>query len=644
VGRIRCRTVDLVLVLFLLAGSNAAFGGKKAPKLAETIDLPQTFELDFQFAANQRAQLGSQREVPDDIAGRVGEDVFESLVKTEMISGFRLPYTWTFRPYDSPDVNAFSLPDGEVIAFTGLSRLIGTNRGLWAAVLAHEIAHVARRHAVRKALFHEYVEQQVRYWQIRARLGDKGAGWTALGVRIAGNLAEKKLSRDLEHDADIQGMLLMARAGYHPDNAFAMHHLLRMTTQERSRIGTFFLSDHPRWESRDQRTEQAYTDALAEYTRLWGSPDSSPGGVPPAVAFLGDVRGMENKGGSTGDLMLALSCRNVGRPVALVVHLTKGDGSPVRGMVGEYRDSTGNVLIHERASCLDKDGALPTIVHIPTAIIPTQDRKLKAQVEVLGPSDEVLERSKVFDVHFPKTNQKNGTTVAKVQVEPELRDVRESEQADQYKVADAHIPVPIQSQRPSVATATRVEQPNEEARVAPIATGTPRSDGEVSVAPVVIRAVPPKRDESSNTPTYDLLGVLPSALDSLGRPSNWRNSLAARSSATWWQASPAAEPSIKIRMSPSVVFFPIEPVDTESPAANVLITNTTPQSLPFSGVTISGSDPSDFIQTNDCGQAIGAETTCTLSLIFRPTGNGTRTGLLTVEGTAQRITLTGIGK
>jgi predicted Zn-dependent protease len=229
------------VALFLLISSNAAFGGKKAPKLNETVDLPQTFEVDFQFAAKQRAQLGSQREVPDDIAGRVGEEVFESLVKTQMISGFHLPYTWTFTLYDTSAVNAGSLSDGEVEAYTGLSRLIGTNRGLWAAVLGHEIAHVARRHAVRKALFHEYVEQQVRYWQMRARLGDKGAGWTALAVRVAGNLAEKKLSRDLEHDADIQGMLLMARAGYHPDNAFAMHHLLRMNTPERSRVGTFFL-------------------------------------------------------------------------------------------------------------------------------------------------------------------------------------------------------------------------------------------------------------------------------------------------------------------------------------------------------------------------------------------------------------------
>src|SRR5450755_4365727 len=161
VGRIRCRAVDLVLALFLLVASTAAFGGKKAPKLNETIDLPQTFELDFQFAAKQRAQLGPQTEVPDDIAGGVGQEVFESLVRSQMISGFGLPYTWTFKPYDSPAVNAFSLADGEVVAYTGLSRLIGTNRGLWAAVLAHEIAHVARRHSVRKALFHEYVEEQV---------------------------------------------------------------------------------------------------------------------------------------------------------------------------------------------------------------------------------------------------------------------------------------------------------------------------------------------------------------------------------------------------------------------------------------------------------------------------------------------------
>lgn len=54
----------------MLTAFEAAFAGKKAPKVAETIDLPPTFDVDYQFVAKQREQLGPQREVPDDIAGR----------------------------------------------------------------------------------------------------------------------------------------------------------------------------------------------------------------------------------------------------------------------------------------------------------------------------------------------------------------------------------------------------------------------------------------------------------------------------------------------------------------------------------------------------------------------------------------------
>jgi hypothetical protein len=628
--RPRFHAVEFVLALFLLTVVNPAFGGNKAPKLAETVDLPSTFDLDFQFAAKQRVQLGGQAEVSDDVAGGVGAEVFQSLVRTEMISGFRLPYTWTFKLYDNPAVNAGSLPDGEVEAYTGLSRLIGTNRGLWAAVLAHEVAHVARRHGIRKYLFHQYIEEQVRYWQLRARLGEKGAGWTALAVRVAGNLAEKKLSRDLEHDADIQGMLLMARAGYHPDNAFAMHHLLRMSTPERSKIGTFFFSDHPRWESRDQRTERAYTEALAEYNRLWVSPDSSPGGAPPAVAFLGEVGGTENKEGGTGDLTLALSCRNVERPVALVIHLTKGNGAPVQSMVSDYRDSAGNMMIRERAACLDVDSAKPTIVHIPTGLISRQDRKLKAQVEVLGPSDEILERSKVFAVHFPKTDKKSATTTtAKVRVDPPLGETPWTEPANEYKVAKVVAPVaiPVEQSRDVAILPTQVEKPRVEA-LHPSGTHSREPELETQAAP----------------PAQTVLGVLPSALDRSGMPSTWGNALAPAGLSTWWQLSQPAVAAPRMSLSRSVVFFPVQPVGTESGPVSVIITNNAPAALAVSGITIAGNDASDFTQTNDCGSTIATGATCTLWLIFRPTSDGTKTGTLTLDGAAQRITLTGIGK
>jgi hypothetical protein len=173
---------------------------------------------------------------------------------------------------------------------------------------------------------------------------------------------------------------------------------------------------------------------------------------------------------------------------------------------------------------VDKDGARLTVVHIPTAIIPTQDYKLKAQVEVLGPSEEILERSKVYDIHFPKTGRKTTTTVARVRVEPELRDTPGVEQADQYKVADAVAPVAIQPQRPSAAAplaATCVEQPNAEAaRAVPSTIRAEHSDEEVNAAAVAIRADRSRRDNPSNTRTHESLSVLPSALDGSGWPSD----------------------------------------------------------------------------------------------------------------------------
>jgi hypothetical protein len=409
------RAQSLILFLILLVLSNAAVAGsRKSARFAESVDLPATFDVDFQLASKQRSEITTGvTTVRDDAAGQVGLDVFGTLVHTQMISGFGLPYRWTFTLLDTSVVNASSFSDGEITVNRGLSRLIGANRGLWAAVISHEVAHVARRHTLRKVLYHEYIQQQIRYWQMRSYYGDKSAGWTVLALRISGAIAEKKLSRDLEHDADVQGMLLMARAGYHPDYVFAMHHLVRIDSGEQSKFGAFF-SGHPRWETRDQRTDRAYSEALAEYNRLWPDPPASAGGPPPAVAFLGSVHGIEDKQTDTGDLVLSLSCRNVIGPIALAIHLTTDGGQPVPSMIAEYRDSGGNIAIHQSAVCLDKDAATPTIVHIPTELVPEKNRKLKAQIDLLGPDNELIERSKRFDVHFPKPDKKAGLRIAKV--------------------------------------------------------------------------------------------------------------------------------------------------------------------------------------------------------------------------------------
>jgi hypothetical protein len=155
-----------VLTLFLVP--SASGGRRNSPQLAETVDLPATFNLDFALASKMRSEMGSVRDAPvNGDPGRVGQEVFSDLTNKEMVTSLGLPYRWTFSVLRSSIVNAISLPDGEVAAYRGLTQLIGTNRGLWAAVLSHEIAHVERRHAVRKALYHLYLQQQIEYYKMR---------------------------------------------------------------------------------------------------------------------------------------------------------------------------------------------------------------------------------------------------------------------------------------------------------------------------------------------------------------------------------------------------------------------------------------------------------------------------------------------
>lgn len=628
-NRLRLRYRVLSLLLFVLSLSYAAPAAKKnTPKLAETIDLPSTFDVDFSLAATQRTQIQTH-EVSDDAAGAVGKSIFESLVTTQMISGFGLPYRWSFRVNDNPTPNAGSYPDGEVEANEGIARLLGQNRGLWAAVLSHEIAHVARRHVVKKFLFHQYIQQQVEYWQLRARLGDKYAGWTALGMRISGALLEKKLSRDLESDADTQGMLIMAQAGYHPDYVFAMHHLLRIKVGEQSKLGTFFFSDHPRWETRDQRSERAYIEALAEYTRLYPNPADSPGGAAPAVAFLGSIHGVENKNARTGDLVLPLTCRNLVGPIDLVIHLTDNKGSAISSPTTDYRDSAGSPAIHQHASCLDTESATPTIVHIPAAVVPEHERKVKAQVDLLGPDQTLLEHSRTFDVHFPKANKKTGTLIAKVWVEPNPSDSPTAGNTAEYASATA---------------GGRDEHPRA-SNIAPPETAVESKKLVASVAPVTSNVETLRSGNAiiKTRVTAEKLGILPSAVDSSGRTSYWENPVVPVGSGAWWTLPSPLQTDLHIRLSETKIFFPTQPLDTVSKPLEIVVTNDGATLMTISAIVLEGNNASDFSQTNNCRQ-IEPKATCTVFVSFSPTGSGTRTATLVFGEAAQRVMLGGIGR
>ena len=298
-------------------------------------------------------------------------------------------------------VNAASTAGGQVYADGGLARLIGEDKGLWAAVLSHEIMHTALRHQVRDYLERVYIAQQIQLYRLEIARGEKAANWALLAFSIAAPLALKKMEREQEHQADTMGIMLMARAGYHPDFVFALHHLLEAETGDQSRFAAFF-SNHPRWATRDQRSEKAYADALRVYKSLWPDPAASPGGLPPVVAFLGQPIVSKDKQYRAADISLPLSCRNAHRPVAVFLTFSS-KGAPVPSADPSLRDSHGNLMIRQEVKCSDKESTLPIDVKIPSAALaPGKRRRLKAQVTILDSSGDLIGRSKVLKVQVPK--------------------------------------------------------------------------------------------------------------------------------------------------------------------------------------------------------------------------------------------------
>jgi hypothetical protein len=97
-----------------------------------------------------------------------------------------------------------------------------------------------------------------------------------------------------------------------------------------------------------------------------------------------------------------------------------------------------------------------------------------------------------------------------------------------------------------------------------------------------------------------------------------------------------------VSLSPGSLTFATEVVGTSSSVQNVTLTNTGGAALTAS-IAASG----DYSQTNTCGSSVAAGTNCTISVAFKPSVKGTRTGTLSVAdnagGSPQTVSLSGVG-
>jgi Zn-dependent protease with chaperone function len=333
-------------------------------------------------------------------ANIIGQSVFYDLIRALPASSEAKPFE--LRILADSSVNASSIGAGKVFVTLGLASLLGENRGLWAAVLGHELSHDLLQHTFRNYLL------ILRGQQTRLALAQAQAqtsSTTAVIILALGQLGSQwldlKVLREEENQADSAGMLIMARAGYHPDFALALNRILSQNTGDVSKLQAFF-QNHPRMATRALRELKEYDQADQEFRQLWPDASQSPGRLPPPVAIIKSVRTSQDKPSKMLLISAEIEAHNV-EASGLTVFATFQDHG---GYV--HSESKGNSLngLLVGIGNLEGQGTVYTWnAAVPTSALSGGHRKLKTFVAV-GSNDsgdtKVLDLSPSADVEFPK--------------------------------------------------------------------------------------------------------------------------------------------------------------------------------------------------------------------------------------------------
>ncbi len=285
-------------------------------------DVPSQFKLDIEAAARLRPQLMAHSVA---LFGHyaAGSLVFDRLVE-QVAAASQAKLAWQLRIVDDDQLNAYSSPDGTVYVESALARLAGSSAGLWAAILSHEIAHIMRRDWARRYLYEKYLE---RGGGGAIVLGDPGLPASSWQSSEKASADMGRFCRQMELEADREGLMMMARAGYHPDFVPALHHLLRARGVGRN--GASLYAMHPCWEERDRELNHAYVAASIEFARRWPEWYASPGGNPPVVVFA-DEPTVKKTGAKEWQIQVPMRCQNLAGAVEVVLRTSAARGTSSR--------------------------------------------------------------------------------------------------------------------------------------------------------------------------------------------------------------------------------------------------------------------------------------------------------------------------
>ncbi|MEJ2364610.1 MAG: M48 family metallopeptidase [Deltaproteobacteria bacterium] len=265
---LREKLMVLAIAAFVLVGCSTVpiTGRKQLDLVPESTMLATSFQEYDKFLKEHKL---STNQAETQMVKRVGtriEKAVEQYFKEKGLSGQLDGYAWEFNLVEDKEANAWCMPGGKVVVYTGILPITKNEAGL-ATVMGHEIAHAVARHGNER--MSQALLTQMGGMALAVALDQNPSETSQLWLAVYGVGTQVGIllpySRLQESEADHLGLIFMAMAGYDPHQAVDFWQ--RMAKMKDGQAPPEFLSTHPSDQARIKKIKEFLPEAMKYYRK-----------------------------------------------------------------------------------------------------------------------------------------------------------------------------------------------------------------------------------------------------------------------------------------------------------------------------------------------------------------------------------------
>jgi predicted Zn-dependent protease len=263
----RILITGLLLTFTFISCEKVPITGRKQVSLipeSDMISMSLTNYSEF-LAKNPAMPATNANEILVKKVGTKIQHAVEDFFKQQKLSSRLDGYKWEFNLVNQNTVNAWCMPGGKVVVYSGLLPVTETESAL-ACVMGHEIGHAVARHGNER--MSEGLLVQAGGAALSVALSQKPQLTKDLFMQsygITSQLGMLKYSRTHESEADKLGVVFMAMAGYNPEDALPFWE--RMKKASGGNAPPEILSTHPSDDTRIADLKAFMPEALKYYKK-----------------------------------------------------------------------------------------------------------------------------------------------------------------------------------------------------------------------------------------------------------------------------------------------------------------------------------------------------------------------------------------